>query len=357
MNDLKTRLMAKAQELGFADCRVAVAAEASRRELYEQWVAEGKHGDMAWMARNMDRRGDPRLVQPGAQSVIVLAMNYFQGPPPREPGYRIARYAWNDDYHDLIEAKLKTFEAWLIEQGGVQRRYVDTGPVLERNWASEAGLGWGGKSTMQIHRQLGTWFFLAELITTLEIEPDAPAKDHCGSCTRCIVACPTQAITAPRRLDARRCVSYLTIENKGPIPLEFRRAIGDRLYGCDDCLSACPWNKFAQVSHEATFQARQSVFGMSLRDFLTLTDESFRALFAKSPIKRIKRHAFLRNVCVVLGNVGTPEDLPALLALVDDQHPLIAEHAAWAVAEIRERNQTSREAVAYYQPPESHVAN
>lgn len=355
MDDLKTRLIAKALELGFADCRVAVAAEASRRGLYEQWVAEGKHGDMAWMARNMERRGDPRLVQEGAQSVIVLAMNYFQGPPPLETSYRIARYAWNDDYHDLIEAKLKSLESWLIEQGGQQRRYVDTGPVLERNWASEAGLGWGGKSTMQIHRQLGTWFFLAELITTLEIEPDASAKDHCGTCTRCITACPTQAITAPRRLDARRCVSYLTIENKGSIPLEFRRAIGDRLYGCDDCLTACPWNKFAQLSHEAAFQARQSVFSQSLRDFLTLTDESFRALFAKSPIKRIKRPAFLRNVCVVLGNTGTLNDLPALLPLVDDPHPLIAEHAAWAVAEIRERIKTSSEAAAYYQPPDSHV--
>jgi epoxyqueuosine reductase len=190
---------------------------------------------------------------------------------------------------------------------------------------------------MQIHRQLGTWFFLAELITTLEIAPDAPAKDLCGKCTRCITACPTQAITAPRRMDARRCVSYLTIESKGPIPEEFRRAMGDRIYGCDDCLTACPWNKFAQLSHEAAFQARETVFSQGLRDFLSLTDEDFRLLFAKSPIKRIKRPAFLRNVCVALGNVGTSDDLPALLPLVEDAHPLIAEHAAWAVAEIRRR--------------------
>jgi epoxyqueuosine reductase len=339
MTDLKSQLLDRTRELGFADCRIAEAKPAPHRELYEQWVAEGKHGDMAWMARNMDRRTDPRVVQPGARSVIVLGLNYHQGdlPPTSAGGYQIARYAWNEDYHDLITAKLKALDAWLIEQGGQQRYYVDTGPVLERDWASEAGLGWGGKSTMQIHRQLGTWFFLAELITTLEIAPDAPAKDLCGKCTRCITACPTQAITAPRRMDARRCVSYLTIESKGPIPEEFRRAMGDRIYGCDDCLTACPWNKFAQLSHEAAFQARETVFSQGLRDFLSLTDEDFRLLFAKSPIKRIKRPAFLRNVCVALGNVGTSDDLPALLPLVEDAHPLIAEHAAWAVAEIRRR--------------------
>lgn len=338
MSDLKSQLIAKALELGFGDCRVAEAKPAPHRELYEQWVAEGKHGDMAWMARNMDRRTDPRVVQPGARSVIVLALNYYQGEAQPGPGgYRIARYAWNEDYHDLIVAKLKLLDAWLIEQGGTQRYYVDTGPVLERDFASEAGLGWGGKSTMQIHRQFGTWFFLAELITTLDIQPDTPAKDLCGKCTRCITACPTQAITAPRRMDARRCVSYLTIEYKGSIPVEFRRAMGDRIYGCDDCLTACPWNKFAQISHEATFQARETVFSQNLRDFLTLTDDSFRALFAKSPIKRIKRPAFLRNVCVALGNVGTLDDLPALMRLVEDENPLISEHANWAVQEIQRR--------------------
>jgi epoxyqueuosine reductase len=210
--------------------------------------------------------------------------------------------------------------------------------VLERDFASEAGLGWGGKSTMQIHRQLGTWFFLAELITTLDLPADTPAKDLCGKCTRCMDACPTRAITAPQRMDARRCISYLTIESKGSIPEEFRRAMGDRIYGCDDCLTACPWNKFAQVSQEATFQARESVFSKGLRDFLTLTDDEFRTLFAKSPIKRIKRPAFIRNVCVALGNTGTIDDLPDLERLVQDNHPLIAEHAAWAVQEIQFRH-------------------
>jgi len=335
--EIKTALIAKARSLGFDDCRVAPALPAAHRGLYEQWIAEGKHGDMAWMARNIERRTDPRIVLPGARSVIALALNYFQGPGP-QAGYRIARYAWNDDYHDLVEKKLRELDAFLATHGGMQKPYVDTGPVLERDFASEAGLGWGGKSTMQIHRQLGTWFFLADILTTLELPADTSAKDMCGKCTRCIDACPTQAITAPRRVDARRCISYLTIESKGPIPLEFRRAIGDRIYGCDACLDACPWNRHARESRETAFQARETIFSKSLCDFLTLTDDDFRAIFAKSPIKRIKRPAFLRNVCVALGNTGTPDDLTALEAAAADPHPLIAEHAAWAVAEIRQRH-------------------
>jgi epoxyqueuosine reductase len=335
--EIKSALLAKAHTLGFDDCRVAPALPAAHRALFEQWIAEGKHGDMAWMARNVERRTDPRVVLPGARSVIVLALNYYQGSGP-ENDYRIARYAWNDDYHDLIEKKLRELDAFLTSQGGTQKPYVDTGPVLERDFASEAGLGWGGKSTMQIHRHLGTWFFLADILTTLDLPADTPAKDMCGKCTRCIDACPTQAITAPRRMDARRCISYLTIESKGSIPLEFRRAIGDRIYGCDACLDACPWNRHAQESREATFQARETVFSKSLRDFLALTEDEFRALFAKSPIKRIKRPAFLRNVCVALGNGGRWDDLPALEAAAADPHPLIAEHAAWAIAEIRQRH-------------------
>ncbi len=335
--EIKARLQAEARRLGFADCRIAPALPAAHKQVFEQWLAEGMHGDMAWLARNVDRRTDPRVVVPGAQAVIVLAMNYFQGPPPSETGYRIARYAWNEDYHDLIEPKLYELDAMLKTHGGVQRQYVDTGPVLERDFASESGLGWNGKSTMQIHRGLGTWFFLASIITTLPLEPDTAAHDLCGKCTRCIDACPTRAITAPHRMDARRCVSYLTIEHKGEIPLEFRRLIGDRIYGCDDCLVACPWNRFAQVSHEATFQAREAVFHHRLRDFLALDDEAFRTLFRKSPVKRIKRPAFLRNVCVALGNVGTAEDLAALRLAVQDPHPLIASHAEWAIAEISTR--------------------
>lgn len=335
-----------AAEAGFDDCRFAKAGTASHAKEFLDWIELGKHGEMAWLERNPHRRCDPREVLPGCRTVICLALNYFPGnnpfPENHPGGYRIARYAWNNDYHDLIEKKLRELDQKLQTLGGTQKFYVDTGPVLERDFASDAGLGWNGKSTMQIHRRLGTWFFLADILTTLDLTPDAPIRDHCGSCTRCMTACPTQAITAPRQLDARRCVSYLTIEHKGPIPHEFRRAIGNRIYGCDDCLQACPWNRFASTSREASFHARESVFSMQMRDFLSLTDESFRALFAKSPIKRIKRPAFLRNVCVALGNTGTADDLPALKQAAQDPHPLVAEHALWAIAEIENRGTCSQ---------------
>jgi epoxyqueuosine reductase len=335
-----------AAEAGFDDCRFAKAGTASHAKEFLDWIELGKHGEMAWLERNQHRRCDPREVLPGCRTVICLALNYFPGnnpfPENHPGGYRIARYAWNNDYHDLIEKKLRELDQKLQTLGGTQKFYVDTGPVLERDFASDAGLGWNGKSTMQIHRRLGTWFFLADILTTLDLTPDAPIRDHCGSCTRCMTACPTQAITAPRQLDARRCVSYLTIEHKGPIPHEFRRAIGNRIYGCDDCLQACPWNRFASTSREASFHARESVFSMQMRDFLSLTDESFRALFAKSPIKRIKRPAFLRNVCVALGNTGTADDLPALRQAAQDPHPLVAEHALWAIAEIESRGTCSQ---------------
>jgi len=330
-----------AAELGFDDCRIAAAKRASHADTFLGWLGDGCHGDMEWMARTPERRCDPREVLAGCRSVICLALNYYQGSSPfpagAEGGYRIARYAWNDDYHDLIWAKLKGFDERLARFGGTQRYYVDTGPVLERDFAADAGLGWNGKSTVQIHRRLGTWFFLAELLTTLDLPPDPPFGDHCGKCVRCMTACPTAAITAPRRVDARRCVSYLTIEHKGAIPEEFREAMGDRIYGCDDCLDACPWNRFAVASRELAFQARESVFRMGLREFLELDDEAFRALFAKSPIKRIKRPRFLRNVCVALGNVGTAADLPALRRAAADPDPLIAEHAAWAVRRLTGR--------------------
>ena len=249
--------------------------------------------------------------------------------------YRIARYAWNDDYHDVIEERLKEMNLAMEGLGGIQRFYTDTGPLLERDFATDSGLGWSGKSTVQIHRKLGTWFFLAELITTLDLPPDLPFGDHCGKCTRCIDACPTNAITAPHRMDARRCISYLTIEHKGSIPLEFRKQIGDRIYGCDDCLDACPWNRFAQISRETRFHARESIFQNRLRDFLELDDDGFRSLFAKSPIKRIKRSRFLRNVCVALGNVGCDDDLPALECMAKGEDALVAEHAQWAIEEIK----------------------
>jgi epoxyqueuosine reductase len=237
----------------------------------------------------------------------------------------------------VIAAKLDKIDRFLREFGGEQKCYVDTGPILERDQAAQAGIGWHGKSTMLIDERLGTWFFLAEILTTLELSPDRTAQDRCGKCERCVNACPTGAITAPHRLDARRCISYLTIELKGSIPLEFRSLIGDRIFGCDDCLDACPWNRFAKVSRESAFSAQRSTIGMALRDYLGLSDAEFRNLFRNSPIKRIKRRGFLRNVCVAMGNVGTVEDLTALERAAADPEPLIAEHAAWATKRIRER--------------------
>jgi epoxyqueuosine reductase len=334
---LATNIRAQALACGFDDCRFAEARRATHADAYLEWIAQGQHGEMAWMERNQDRRCDPREVLPGCKTVICLGLNYYPGENPGTDDYRIARYAWNNDYHDLIGTMLLQLDQRLQEIGGTQRYYVDTGPVLERDFASDAGLGWNGKSTVQIHRTYGTWLFLAEILTTLEIPTDAPFGDHCGKCTRCITACPTQAIISPHKVDARRCISYLTIEHKQSIPLEFRRAMGDRIYGCDDCLSACPWNRFAHISQQSQFHAREEIFQHRLRDFLLLDDDTFRNVFAKSPIKRIKRNRFLRNVCVALGNTGNHEDLPALETAATDEDALIAEHAQWAVDEIHSR--------------------
>lgn len=349
----KQALVALCKVLGFAECRVAPATQPPHAEAFLQWLDDGRAGEMAWLERNRERRTTPDLVLPGAKSVITLAMNYWQGaevssPRPESGGNTedgsdpldargtIARYAWNEDYHDLILPKLREIDAFLQRFGGTQRYYVDTGPVLERDFAAASGIGWHGKSTMLISPTLGTWFFLAELFTTLELAPDSPVPDRCGRCSRCMDACPTGAITSPHSLDARLCVAYLTIELKGSIPEHLRPLIGDRIYGCDECLSACPWNRFAQVSSEAAFQARDAV-KLRLVDYLALDDDAFRRLFKDSPLKRIKRRGFLRNVCVALGNVGTHEHLPALERAAANPEPLIAEHAQWAIRQIRER--------------------
>ena len=298
---------------------------------------------MDWIERTVEKRCDPQKVLPGVRSVVALAMNYWQGEEERRPDAdttssgRIARYAWGADYHGVVEAKLRELDAFLAAAGGRQKFYVDTGPVLERDFAAEAGIGWHGKSTMLLNRELGTWFFLAEIFTTLELPPDPQQVARCGSCTRCIDACPTGAITTPHQLDARRCISYLTIELKGSIPLEFRPLIGDRIYGCDDCLDACPWNRFAKVARESAFAASPAVARMHLRDFLALDDGQFREMFRSSPIRRTKRRGLLRNVCVALGNVGTQADLPALAVAARDYEPLIVEHALWAIDQIQSR--------------------
>jgi epoxyqueuosine reductase len=340
---LKAQLVSFARQVGFDSCRIAVCNEPAHASEFRQWLRDGAHGEMHYMQRGEEKRCDPQKILPGARSVIVLALNYFQGNaahPAADTAKsgRIAHYAWGDDYHEVIEAKLNKIDQFLRGFGGQQKYYVDTGPILERDHAAQAGIGWHGKNTMLIDERLGTWFFLAELLTTLELPADEAVADRCGTCERCITACPTGAITAPHQLDARRCISYLTIELKGSIPLGLRPLIGDRIFGCDDCLEVCPWNRFAQVSHETAFSARQSTTDMSLREYLALSDAEFRALFKNSPIKRIKRRGFLRNVCVALGNTGDVSDLSALERAAADPEPLIAEHATWAIEQIRARH-------------------
>ena len=339
--ELKQRLVSFVREIGFDSCRVAACGSAPHADEFRNWLGEGGHGEMSYMERGEEKRCDPQKILPGARSIVVLALNYFQGNPQTGDTHpaagAIARYAWGDDYHDLIANKLDRIDEFLRAFGGQQKYYVDTGPVLERDYAAQAGIGWHGKSTMLIDERLGTWFFLAEVLTTLDLPADKSVADRCGSCERCIKACPTGAITAPHRLDARRCISYLTIELKGSIPLDLRPLIGGRIFGCDDCLEACPWNRFAQVSREAAFFARPSTMGVPLRDYLSLSDDKFRMLFRNSPIKRIKRRGFLRNVCVALGNIGDLSDLPALEHAAADPEPLIAEHAKWAIHQIRSR--------------------
>lgn len=340
-DSIKHHIVARAAELGFDSCRVARAAKPRGAAEFRNWLNDGAAGTMEWLHRGEEKRCDPSLVLPGARSVIVVAMSYWQGERAEQaatPAGRIARYAWGDDYHDLMLDRLRSLDSTLAEYGGTQKCYVDTGPVLERDFAAEAGVGWHGKSTMLLDAKLGTWFFLGEILTTLELLPDPPQPARCGTCTRCMTACPTNAITEAHRLDARRCISYLTIELKGSIPLEFRPLIGDRIYGCDTCLDVCPWNRFAAVSREARFSARPAVATMQLRDYLFLDDEQFRTLFRGSPIKRIKRRGLLRNVCVALGNVGDEADLPALRRAAADPEPLIAEHAVWAISRIEERD-------------------
>ncbi|MEP6821273.1 MAG: tRNA epoxyqueuosine(34) reductase QueG [Chthoniobacterales bacterium] len=337
--NLKAQLVERALASGFDSCRIARCQPPPHAGEFETWVAEGAAGEMEWLARGAEKRADPQKVLSGARSVVVVAMNYWQGEEEPAKAGRIARYAWGDDYHDVMLGRLRELDQFLQTRGGMQKCYVDTGPILERDYAAEAGIGWHGKSTMLLNRRLGTWFFLGEILTTLELSPDAPQVARCGTCTRCITACPTGAITADHRLDARRCISYLTIELKGSIPLEFRPLIGDRIYGCDTCLDVCPWNRFAAISRESSFSARPATSAMQLRDFLSLDEDQFRALFRGSPIKRIKRRGFLRNVCVALGNVGNADDLPALDKAAQDIEPLIREHAEWAIGRICQRQE------------------
>jgi len=356
---MKAAIRQRAAELGFDDCRFTTAAPPASAENFSGWLAKKNHGEMAWLERNAEKRVEPQKVLAGAKSVIALAASYAQSDTwrvasdkkspaaahhpslitPNFPGV-IARYAQFKDYHEILGERLKALAGFLdsvADRKITSLWYVDTGPVLERDFAQRAGIGFVGKHTNVISRRLGNWIFLAEILTTLELAPDAPEKNHCGRCTRCISACPTNAITAPFQLDARRCISYLTIELKGPIPVEFRRAIGNRIYGCDDCLAACPWNKFAREGNLMKARARQDLATPDLIELLQLDDAGFKARFAGTPLLRTKRRGILRNVCVALGNVGDAAARPALEKAAHDPEPLIAEHARWALAEITSR--------------------
>ena len=339
---MKETIRRRARELGFDDCRFARAAAPASAEQFQGWLAEKHHGEMAWLERTASKRIDPQRVLPGANIIICLAASYHsENSTFKVQSSRsgiVARYAQFNDYHDVLGERLKQLTVFVNQLGGAEthsRWYVDTGPLLERDFAQRAGLGFIGKHTNVISRKSGNWILLAEVITTLELEPDVPAENHCGKCTRCITACPTNAITAPFQLDARRCISYLTIELKGSIPVELRPAIGNRIFGCDDCLAVCPWNRFARESNLMKAYAHPELAALDLLELLQLDDAGFKARFAGTPILRTKRRGLLRNVCVALGNVGDASALPCLQKAASDPEPLIAEHACWALERIQ----------------------
>jgi epoxyqueuosine reductase len=335
---LKSELQAQARALGFDDCRITTAQPPASAEHFKAWLARQNHGEMAWLQKNAFKRIDPQQVLANARSIITLAVTYHSENFKTAP---IARYARHTDYHDILAEPLRKLTDWLNQSAGPDTRslwYVDTGPFLERDLAQRAGLGFIGKHTNLISRRLGNWIFLAEIITTAAIEPDAPEKNHCGSCARCITICPTQAITAPYQLDARRCISYLTIELKGAIPVELRPAIGNRIYGCDDCLAACPWNRFAKEASLLKSHRRADLDQPQLLELLALDNAAFKQKFTGTPILRTKRRGLLRNVCVALGNTAEPTALPALQRATHDSEPLIVEHAQWAIDQIESRS-------------------
>ena len=344
---MKVDLRQRARELGFDDCRVTTADAPESATRFRQWLAEGHHGQMAWLQRNAAKRVDPQQVLAGARSIVTLAASYHiancQLPIANRQSGVVARYARYGDYHDLLGERLQRLTQFLNGLGGPSTRslwYVDTGPLLERDFAQRSGLGFIGKHTNLISRRLGNWVFLSEIVTTLALEPDEPERNRCGSCSRCLAACPTAAITAPFRLDARRCISYLTIELQGSIPVELRPAIGCRVFGCDDCLEACPWNRFACEGQLMKAQARPDLAQPDLLELLRLDETGFTRRFAGTPIKRARRRGLRRNVCVALGNTGDDRALSALQAAAQDAEPLVAEHACWAIARVEAGRRT-----------------
>ncbi len=336
------QLRAKASALGFAACGVAPASVApAAGERLRAWLADGAHGDMIWMEARADQRASPRGLWPQVNSVIALGMSYAPAGDPLalasagERG-RISVYAQGGDYHDVVKRALKALARWIVETaGGDLKVFVDTAPVMEKPLAEAAGLGWQGKHTNLVSRSDGSWLFLGAIYTTLDLAPDAPGRDRCGTCEACQRACPTDAFPAPYKLDARRCISYLTIEHAGPIPHEFRSGISNRIYGCDDCLAVCPWNKFADAARaNLAFAPRAELAAPALADLLSLDDAGFRQVFAGSPIKRIGRDRMVRNCLIAAGNSGSAVLVPSVIRLLDDAAPVVRGAAIWALGQL-----------------------
>jgi len=337
--ELTRQIVRLSEEHGFDRCAVAPVEDLPAALRLEEWLRAGMHGSMEWMARNPARRSDPREVLADARSVIVVAINYHTDvAATRSPSAAcISRYAWGDEYHRVLGDKLDAMvEAMRTMEPAIEGRwYVDTGPVMEKAWAERAGLGWIGKHSNVISRDLGSWLFLGAIIVDVDLHGGEPHRDYCGTCTACIDACPTDAIVAPYVVDARRCISYLTIENRGAIPIEYRPQIGNRVFGCDDCQDVCPWNRFAQASRLAqAFEPRPLNHAPALVELLALSDEEFRLRFKDSPVLRAKRRGLARNVAVALGNSGDSAAVGPLIGALADSEALVRGHAAWALGEI-----------------------
>jgi epoxyqueuosine reductase len=340
----KDAIIAKAHELGFDSIGFTAAAlppEIAAR--LGEHLARGYHGEMDWMATTAARRGTPAAMWPAAKTAIMLGVNYGPADPALEMLERreranISVYARNADYHDTIKKRLKALARWIVERhGGDVKVFVDTAPLMEKPLAERAGLGWQGKHTNLVSRDFGSWLFLAAILTTLDLAPDAPEMDHCGSCGRCLEVCPTDAFPAPYQLDSRRCISYLTIEHKGHIPREFRAAIGNRVYGCDDCLAVCPWNKYAQTTKDYAFVPRLELTRPKLIDYVALDDDGFRKVLRASPIKRIGRDRFVRNILIAIGNSGDRALAAEAERLLRDASPLVRAAAIWALSRLLPR--------------------
>src|SRR6266481_7025971 len=338
---LKESIEQQARALGF-DCIGVAAPEAitAAARYFRDFLASGAHGDMDWLAQTPERRTDPHALWPDVRSVIMLGVNYGPDDDPlailaqRTHG-AISVYAQGDDYHDVIKKRLKAFARWLVATAPCEVKvFVDTAAVMEKPLAQAAGLGWQGKHTNLVSRQYGSWLFLGAIFTTLELPPDAPEGDHCGQCRACLDVCPTAAFPAPYRLDARRCISYLTIEHKGPIPRDLRASIGNRIFGCDDCLAVCPWNKFAQAGREMKLAARRELRAPRLADLARLDDATFRKMFSKSPVKRTGRNRFVRNVLIAIGNSGDATLASEAMRLLGDPSPLVRGAAVWALSRL-----------------------